>query len=158
MILTLDYIKKLMGWCPKMDTIKTPAHEYKEGYENAGNGVRASRSEPSQDPHSTARRDHPGYQENTPLILLALVWLLPIVYQRDFFPIMFILSAAALYYDAKNIRAGSKFEKETLLGNIVTWRPISWGAVTFAGGIIAGGIVIMAIYLFHRREIYNANN
>ena len=29
---------------------------------------------------------------------------------------------------------------------------LTWGAATFVGGII-----IMAIYIFHRREIYNSN-
>jgi hypothetical protein len=57
-----------------------------------------------------------------------------------------------VYYDAQSIRAGDKFEKETLLGDIVTWQPLTWGAAT-----LVGGIIIMAIYLFHRKEIYRAN-
>jgi hypothetical protein len=86
------------------------------------------------------------------LILLALAWLFPVVYQREFLPILVVLSAVAVYCDAQSIRAGDKFEKETLLGNIVTWRPLTWGAAT-----LVGGIIIMAIYLFHRKEIYRAN-
>ncbi len=125
----------------------------KAEYENARKVARAPGPEPSPNPDGTAGRDHPGYRENILLILLALVWLLPIAYQRELLPIFIILSAAAMYCDAQNIRAGSSFEKETFLGDIVTWRPISWGAVTAVGGVIT-----MAIYLFHRKEIYNANN
>jgi hypothetical protein len=86
------------------------------------------------------------------LILIALAWLLPVVYDREFLPILILLSAVAVYYDAQSIRSGDKFEKETLLGDIVTWQPLTWGAAT-----LVGGIIILAIYLFHRKEIYRAN-
>ena len=76
----------------------------------------------------------------------------PVVHQREFLPILLVLSAVAVYYDAQNIHAEERFEKETLLGDIVTWRPLTWGAAT-----LVGGIIIMAIYLFHRKEIYRAN-
>ncbi|AKB38899.1 hypothetical protein MSSAC_4309 [Methanosarcina siciliae C2J] len=125
----------------------------KAEYENAWKIAQAPGPKPSPNPASNAGRDHPGYRENILLVLLALVWLLPIAYRHELLPIFIILSAAAMYYDAQNIRAGNYFEKETFLGNIVTWRPISWGAVTAVGGVI-----IMAIYLFHRKEIFNANN
>lgn len=86
-------------------------------------------------------------------ILLALAWLFPVVHQREFLPIILILSAVAVFYDAQGICAGDNFEKETLLGDIVTWQPITWRAAT-----LVSGVIIMVIYLFHRREIYNANS
>ncbi|WP_157200221.1 hypothetical protein [Methanogenium cariaci] len=48
---------------------------------------------------------------------------------------------------------GDKFEKETLFGDVVAWRPLTWGAAT-----LVGGIIIMVIYLFQRKEIFVANN
>ncbi|MDD3042759.1 MAG: hypothetical protein PHV51_08590 [Methanosarcinaceae archaeon] len=141
-----------------MDTSKTSRRmNAKTEYDNAWSVAQNPGSEPAQDPDYTAEKDHSGYQENMLLIFLALLQfspiLFPVVYQRELFHIFIILSVAAMYYDAHNIRAGSNFEKETLRGNIAAWRPISWGAVTFLGGAI-----IMAIYLFHRKEIYHANN
>ncbi|AKB30607.1 hypothetical protein MSSIT_3888 [Methanosarcina siciliae T4/M] len=147
----IESIRKMMGWCPNA---KAPRYmSTKAEYENARKVARAPGPETSPDPAGIAGRDQPGYRENILLILLALVWLLPIAYRHELLPIFIILSAAAMYYDAQNIRAGNYFEKETFLGNIVTWRPISWGVVTAVGGVI-----IMAIYLFHRKEIFNANN
>ncbi|WP_054847644.1 hypothetical protein [Methanoculleus chikugoensis] len=117
-------------------------------------GRERSRSQtPGPEPAGTAGGDRSGYQDNMLLILIALAWLLPVVYDREFLPILILLSAVAVYYDAQSVRAGGeKFEKETLFGDIVTWQPLTWGAAT-----LVGGIIIMAIYLFHRKEIYRAN-
>ncbi len=152
MTVFLEYIRKKLGWCPNADAIKPVQRTSTEaGYESAWKG-RSPEPNPGRESAGTAGGDESGYKDNMLLILLALAWLFPVVYQREFLPLLVVLSAVAMYYDAQSIRAGSNFEKETLLGDIVTWQPITWGAAT-----LVGGIIIMAIYLFHRREIYRAN-
>ncbi|MCK9278117.1 MAG: DUF1673 domain-containing protein [Methanoculleus sp.] len=152
MTVFMEYIRKKLGWCPNAGTIEPVRHTSAEaGYGDAWKG-RSPEPKPGPEPAGTAGGDRSGYQDNMLLILLALAWLFPVVYQREFLPLLVVLSAVAVYYDAQSIRAGDRFEKETLFGDIVTWRPLTWGAAT-----LVGGIIIMAIYLFHRKEIYRAN-
>jgi hypothetical protein len=146
-----DAVRKRLGWCPNADTAGRSRYcgmgaNGEEAWKRGGPD-----SAPLPDPAAPAATP-PGYQENMLLILIAVAWLFPVVYQHEFLTLFLVVSAVAMYSDAQNIHAGEKFEKETLLGNIVTWRPLTWGVATFVGGII-----IMAIYLFHRKEIYNAN-
>ena len=158
---TFEYIKK-MSWCPQRNKIKTPLEYEQEEQEwkcmepGGSSPGRESSPKPNaveDEQHGCQDKGHYGYQDNSILlILLALAWLFPVVYQRDFLSIFVVLNAAVMYYDAQNIHAGRKFEKESLLGDIVTWSPTSWGAVT-----LVGGPLIIAIYLFHRKEIFNAN-
>jgi hypothetical protein len=149
----MEFFRKKLGWCPNADPVRTSRYaDAEHGYENAWKG-RDPGAAP--DPESAGARgiDHPEYQDNILLILIALGWLLPLVYQREYLSFFVILSAVAMYYDAQNIHAGRSFEKETLFGDIETWRPLTWGAAT-----LVGGVIIMAIYLFHRKEIFIANN
>lgn len=147
-----ETIRRWMGWCPNADAVRPVWRTSAEaGGESAWKG-RSPEPDPGPEPAGTAGADRNGYQDNMLLILLALAWLLPVVHQREFLPILLLISAVAVYYDAQSIRAGERFEKETLLGDIVTWQPLTWGAAT-----LVGGIIIMAIYLFHRKEIYRAN-
>lgn len=158
---TFEYIKK-MSWCPQTNKIKTSLESEPEEQEwnymaESSNPIPEKESSPKSnakdDGQHGCRDRYSGYQDNSILlVLLALAWLFPVVYQREFLSIFVALNAVVMYYDAQNIHAGCKFEKESLLGNIVTWSPISWGAVT-----LIGGPIIIAIYLFHRKEIYNAN-
>ena len=152
MAVFMEYIRKKLDWCPNAGTIEPVRRTSAEaGYGDAWKG-RSPEPDPGPEPADTAGGDRSGYQDNMLLILIALAWLLPVVYDREFLPILILLSAVAVYYDAQNIRAGDRFEKETLFGDIVTWQPLTWGAAT-----LVGGIIIMAIYLFHRKEIYRAN-
>ncbi len=148
----LEQFRKMLGWCPNAGSVRT--HGYTQAKTSYGTDRKKRSPEPVPPPESvgTARGDRPGYRENLLLILIALAWLFPVVYQREFLPIIIVLSVACVYVDAQNINAGGNFEKETLFGDIVAWRPLTWGAAT-----LVGGIIIMAIYIFHRREIYNAN-
>ncbi|MCK8517642.1 DUF1673 domain-containing protein [Methanoculleus sp. 7T] len=151
MTVFLEYLRKKLGWCPNVDAIRPARQTAAEaGYENAWKG-RGPGAAPTPEPAGTAGGDLSGYQENMLLILLALAWL--VAYRREFLPILVVLSAVAMFYDAQSIHAGDNFEKETLLGDIVTWQPLTWGAAT-----LVGGVIIMVIYLFHRREIYRANS
>jgi hypothetical protein len=148
----MEYIRKKLGWCPNADVIRQSGCTKNES--DFANAWKRDDPERGSVPDPTAPAvTPPGYQENMVLILIAVAWLFPVVYQREFLFLFMVISAVAMYSDAQNIHAGEKFEKETLLGNIVTWRPLTWGVATFVGGII-----IMAIYLFHRKEIYTANN
>jgi hypothetical protein len=152
MTVFMEYIRKKLGWCPNAGAAGTARRTSAEaGYGDAWKG-RSPEPDPGPEPAGTTGGDRSGYQDNMLLILLALAWLFPVVYQREFLPLLVVLSAVAVYYDAQSIRAGDKFEKETLLGDIVTWQPLTWGAAT-----LVGGIIIMIIYLFHRKEIYRAN-
>jgi hypothetical protein len=147
-----EAIRKRVGWCPNADAMRSSWLTTPEtALENARKGWRPEKGpDPASDgDHGDVRSE---YRENMLLILIAAAWLFPVVYQREFLPILLILSAVAVYYDAQDIHAGQKFEKERLFGDIVAWQPLTWGAATFVGGII-----IMVIYLFHRREIFNAN-
>lgn len=149
----LDRVWQRPGWCPRIDSREYPpgihARETARG--------RSPGSGPDPEPTGSSGGAPPGYQENILLILLAIAWLVPLLYPIHIVEIFAVLSAVAVYRDARNIRAGNGFEKETLPGNIVTWRPLTWGLLTFGAGIIGAGIIIMAIYLFHRREIFMTN-
>ncbi|MCK9278975.1 MAG: DUF1673 domain-containing protein [Methanoculleus sp.] len=152
MAVFMEYLRKKLGWCPNAGVIEPVRHTSAEpGYGDAWKG-RSPEPDPGPEPVGNPGGDRSGYQDNMLLILIALAWLLPVVYDREFLPFLILLSAVAVYYDAQSIHAGEKFEKETLFGDIVTWQPITWGAAT-----LVGGIIILAIYLFHRKEIYRAN-
>ena len=93
------------------------------------------------------------YQENILLIILLLGGLF---YAWDIrgLAIGGIVSAIAVYYDAVTLhRAGQKFEKESFFGDVVAWRPLTWAICARIGSLI-----ILAVYVFSRREIFNANN
>jgi type II secretory pathway component PulL len=95
----------------------------------------------------------PEYQENILLVLLLVAGLAFAFRDLQILSVIVILTAIAVYYDARNIHAGRNFAKESILGNVVTWRPISWGVL-----VLVGWIIILAIYLFSRKEIFHANN
>jgi hypothetical protein len=143
-------IQAYVGWCPNATMTQRPSSITKDaGYDTI---LKKRGDNPPPGDIDPAGGETHHYQDNMLLIILAVAWLFPVVYQRDFLPIILVLSAVAMYVDARNIHAGESFEKETLFGDIVTWQPLTWGLATFVGGII-----IMAIYLFHRKEIYHAN-
>ncbi|WFN34276.1 DUF1673 domain-containing protein [Methanogenium sp. S4BF] len=146
-----DIVRKRLGWCPNADAFGGSRYSGKE--QDCEHAWKRGGPDPGPSPESDTPAATPhGYRENILLILIAVGWLFPVVYQQEFLFLFMVISAVAVYCDAQNIHAGEKFEKETLFGDIVAWRPLTWGAATFVGGII-----IMAIYLFHRKEIYTAN-
>lgn len=62
--------------------------------------------------------------------------------------IMVMISAAAVYSDAKSIGAGTRFEKESM--NTLSWTPFSWGLIVLLLWIIG-----FPLYLIKRNEIFN---
>jgi hypothetical protein len=93
----------------------------------------------------------PEYQENILLIILLVGGL---VSAWDLRALAFagIVSAIVVYYDAVALHAGQKFEKESLFGDVVQWRPTTW-----ALSVLIGSLFFLAIYTFSRKEIFNAN-
>ena len=152
MAISMEYIRRKLGWCPNADAIKSSGYRQTEADIEKAWRKEGPKAAPVPEPDAPADVRH-DYKENMLLILIAVAWLFPVVYEREFlFPVM-VVSAVAVYCDAQDIRAGETFGKESLFGNIVAWRPLTWGAAT-----LVGGIIIMALYLFHRREIFTANN
>ena len=92
------------------------------------------------------------YRDNVLLIIL-LVGGFSFALDMKYLYFFGILSAIVVYYDAIQLHAGKKFETESLLGNVVAWRPITWAIFVFIGSLF-----FLAIYTFSRREIFNANN
>jgi hypothetical protein len=103
-------------------------------------------------PSSTNSRElRPGYQENILLILLLLAGLFCLV-DLKMLAVAGVFSALLVYYDAGTIHAGEKFAKETILGDVVTWRPLTW-----ALAVLIIPLIFLAIYVFSRKEIFEAN-
>lgn len=92
------------------------------------------------------------YQENILLIILLLGGLF---YAWDLRALALggIVSALLVYYDAGMLHAGQKFEKESFFGDVVAWRPLTW-----AIWVLIGSLIFLAVYVFSRRDIFNANN
>jgi len=93
----------------------------------------------------------PIYQENIPLILLLLGGLFCLV-DLKMLAIAGIVSALFVYFDAVTIHAGEIFPKESILGDVVTWRPLTW-----ALAVLIIPLIFLAIYVFSRKEIFEAN-
>jgi len=93
----------------------------------------------------------PVYQENIILVILLLAGLFCLV-DLKMLAIAAIFSALLVYYDAQTLHAGEKFEKESLLGDVVAWRPLTWAAC-----VLVIPLIFLAIYVFSRKEIFEAN-
>lgn len=100
----------------------------------------------------TLAAKQPVYQENILLILLLLAGLFCLVDLR-MLALAGIFSALLVYYDAQTLHAGEKFEKESLFGDVVAWRPLTWAAC-----VLIIPLIFLAIYVFSRKEIFAANN
>ena len=152
MTLSLDYIRKKIGWCPNATSLKTrtcPA----PGFDNLTKTPTPAGPVAPEPAAGNLTEHRPEYQENILLILLFLGGLF--FGLKDFFTFggFTILCSACVYFDAQNIHAGAKFKKVSLLGEVASWQPITWAAAAFVGSFIG-----MAIYLLCRREVFNANN
>lgn len=99
----------------------------------------------------TLAAKQPVYQENILLILLLLAGLFCLI-DLKMLAIVAIFSALLVYYDAQTLHAGEKFENESLLGDIVAWRPLTWAAC-----VLVIPLIFLAIYVFTRKEIFEAN-
>ena len=94
----------------------------------------------------------PEYQENILLMILLLGGFF-LAWDLRVFAVAGIISVIAVYYDAGTLHAGQKFEKESFFGDVVAWRPLTW-----AVWVLIGSLFFLAVYVFSRQEIFNANN
>jgi len=81
------------------------------------------------------------------LVVFSFAWDLRV------FAVAGIISVIAVYYDAGTLHAGQKFEKESFFGDVVAWRPFTW-----AVWVLIGSLIFLAVSVFSRQEIFNANN
>ena len=81
------------------------------------------------------------------LVVFSFAWDLRV------FAVAGIISVIAVYYDAGTLHAGQKFEKESFFGDVVAWRPLTW-----AVWVLIGSLIFLAVYVFSRQGIFNANN
>jgi hypothetical protein len=92
-----------------------------------------------------------AYQENILLIILLLGGLFCLV-DIKMLAIAGIFSALLVFYDAQTLHAGEKFEKASLLGEVVAWRPLTWAIC-----VLIIPLIFLAIYVFSRKEVFEAN-
>jgi hypothetical protein len=148
----VETIKRYLGWCPHATSPKTRTYAAPE-FDNLTKTPAPVGPVIPEPVIGNPEEHRPEYQENILLILLFIGGLF--FGLKDFltFGGFTILCSACVYFDAQNIHAGKKFEKVSLLGEVASWQPITWAAAAFVGSFIG-----IAIYLFCRQEIFNANN
>lgn len=142
-----EVIRGWLGLCPH-----GPAHKTRS-FPNPGEPYLVP-TQPTPGPAAAAAtpaESRPGYQENILLILLLLAGLFCLV-DLKMLAVAGVFSALLVYYDAGTIHAGEKFAKETILGDVVTWRPLTW-----ALAVLIIPLIFLAIYVFSRKEIFEAN-
>lgn len=94
---------------------------------------------------------HPVYQENILLVIVLLAGLFSLV-DLKMLAVAGIFSALLVYFDAGRIHAGEKFPRESLFGDVVAWRPLTWAIC-----VLVIPLIFLAIYVFSRKEIFEAN-
>jgi len=109
----------------------------------------------SQNLNTGAKSQNP-YSMNIILILLLGLGLLGVFYP-PFLVLIVIISAIAVYYDAKAIGAGGhsqngSMNNEESTFSTYTWSPLSWGLVVLLLWIIG-----LPLYLIKRRELFELN-
>lgn len=142
-----EIIKHHVGWCPQ-GSVRKILCEPDEPCRNVPVPAPTQAAPLPMAPVTSP----PAYQENIILILLLLAGLFCIVDFR-MLALASLFSALLVYYDAGTLHAGEKFEKESILGDVATWRPLTWAIFVF---IIP--LIFLAIYTFSRKEIFDANN
>jgi len=93
----------------------------------------------------------PIYQENILLVIVLLAGLFSLV-DLKMLAVAGVFSALLVYFDAGTIHAGEKFPEESLLGDVVAWRPLTWAIC-----VLVIPLIFLAIYVFSRKEIFEAN-
>ena len=143
-------VKEYLGWCPNATYRRTrtaPVHEPDMVITTPAPAIPETPAPVITAPAEQKR----GCPENYLLLLLLVVELFSLV-DLKLLVLVGIISALAVYYDAIMIHAGEKFEKESFLGEVATWRPLTW-----AVWVLIFALIFLAIYVFSRDEIYRAN-
>jgi len=92
-----------------------------------------------------------NYSINYTLILLLILIVVCSFINGILGLLIVIISAFAVYYDAKSIGAGKSSQKEKMFQSM-TYTPISWGLLTLVFWILG-----LPLYLYRREEIFNQN-
>ena len=90
------------------------------------------------------------YSSNYILILLLILGVVCLFINPIIVFIIVIISAFAVYYDAKSIEAGKSSPEEGL--GPMTFKPMSWGLLT-----LLFWIIFLPFYLIRRERIFNQN-
>ena len=88
-----------------------------------------------------------NYSINYILILLFILFFIVAFINGIICLLIVIISAIAVYYDAKAIGAGKELKKETM--DSITWSPFSWALL-----VLLVWIFILPFYLIKRKEIF----
>jgi uncharacterized membrane protein YvbJ len=90
-----------------------------------------------------------NYSSNYVLILLFILGLVFIFVSPIITLIIVIISAIAVYSDAKSIGAGKQSNKEKTMESI-TWSPTTWAILVFLFWIL-----VLPFYYLKRKELFN---
>jgi len=146
-----EVIRGWLGWCPNAS---------RHGAQPWTPPLPESRTHAAPSPvpasppavSATPAESRPAYQENFLLVLVLVAGLFCLI-DLKMLAIAALFSALLVYYDAGTLHAGEKFEKESLLGDVVAWRPLTWAIC-----VLVIPLIFLAVYTFSRKEIFNANN
>jgi hypothetical protein len=153
MTLSLDYLRKKVGLCRQGEpSRKTPVFTGTAAPYKVPARPSPAPAAPSPATTDTPSGPRPVYQENFLLVLLLVAGLFCLV-DLKMLALAGIFSALLVYYDAGTLHAGEKFERESLFGEVVAWRPLTWAICVFVIPLI-----FLAFYTFSREEIFKANN
>lgn len=146
-----EVIRDWLGWCPR--GVARTARTRNDFGAPCQVPARPSPAPAPAPPAPAANPDqsHSAYQENIILILLLVAGFFCLSDLR-LLGLAGVLSAILVYYDAGTLHAGERAGEETLLGNVVTWRPLTWAAC-----VLIIPFFFLALYVFSRKEIYEAN-
>jgi hypothetical protein len=91
-----------------------------------------------------------AYSTNVLLVFLFLAGLASIFINGWLVVLVVLLSAIAVYSDARNLNAGKAAGKESM--SSTTYSPLSWGLLT-----LLFWIIFLPLYLYQRRRIFYEN-
>ncbi len=145
-----EVIRGWLGWCPQRSAPKT---RIPSGPVEPCRVSARPAPAPAAPPAATAAPSgsHPVYQENILLVLVLVAGLFCLVDLR-MLALAGVFSALLVYHDAGTMHAGEKFEEDSLFGDVVAWRPLTWAAC-----VLVIPLIFLAIYVFSRKEIFEAN-
>lgn len=114
---------------------------------NCGAATSAASTAPVARPTTAPGRT---YSTNILLVFLFVAGLASIFINVGLTFLVVLISAIAVYSDARNLNAGKTASKESM--SPITYSPFSWGALT-----LLFWIIFMPWYLYLRRQIFIAN-
>lgn len=145
-----EVIRGWLGWCPQASYRKTRTltDTVSEHYPSKPVPLEP----PAPVPVTTApTEEKKSCPENILLLLLLVAGFFTLI-DLKWIVGFGIVCAVAVYYDAITLHAGEKFPVESVLGNVVTWRPLTWAVC-----VLIIPLIFLIFYFFSRQEIWDAN-